>query len=82
MGWTLHRRAPELYRSYRDVTAIDASKADVWSLGVLAYSVRKGSFAHVQLVGVKVDPHNLQKEGFHFDQFGDAPCRVSEGGTP
>ena len=32
-------RAPELYRDYHDTMIIDASKADVWSLGVLTYSV-------------------------------------------
>lgn len=32
-------RAPELYKDYQDISSIDASKADVWSLGVLTYSV-------------------------------------------
>ncbi|KNB42375.1 serine threonine protein kinase [Blastocystis sp. subtype 4] len=34
-----HTKAPELYRDYHDTMIIDASKADVWSLGVLTYSV-------------------------------------------
>ena len=39
--WFVHsiHRAPELYRDYHDTTIIDASKADMWSLGVLTYSV-------------------------------------------
>ena len=32
-------RAPELLTEYKDERVIDTSKADVWSLGVLAYSV-------------------------------------------
>lgn len=32
-------RAPELSCYYKDERVIDSSKADVWSLGVLAYAV-------------------------------------------
>ena len=32
-------RAPELSRNYKDERVIDSSKADVWSLGMLAYAV-------------------------------------------
>ena len=35
-------RAPELLKEYKDERVIDTSKADVWSLGVLAYSVSIG----------------------------------------
>ena len=35
----MRTRAPELAQEYADVRVINASRADVWSLGMLAYTV-------------------------------------------
>lgn len=35
----VRNRAPELAKEYADMRVINASRADVWSLGMLAYTV-------------------------------------------